>query len=344
MSFHDHPFNVAWRVSNLIQIPIGLSFIVISFWYPESPRWVLEKHPEDTDRVMNILCKLRMGAPDSPHVQEEYHELMASYLYRQRFKSGYIRIFTSAALRKRLLYGFYATALQQAGGIAALTMYAAIIYKSLGWDKGHQALAINGIQAVLQLFIVLINTVTVDRFGRKALLIAGFSIQVLALLIMSSLTTAFPHNDNKPAAVMEVICLFIVGMTYCWSNGPIAPAIASEIFPQEVRDKAFGISLLGQTACLLAITQPWPKFNEEVGGRSYWLLLGLNTLCLLSVIFILPETKGVSLERMDAIFGEVDAVEAGEDAHRDKLEMVDVKQDEVNVGAGKEGEREQWVL
>lgn len=127
MSFHDHPFNIAWRVSNLIQIPIGLSFIFISFWYPESPRWVLEKHPEDTDHVMNILCKLRMGTPDSPHVQEEYHELMASYLYRQHFKSGYIRIFTSAALRKRLLYGFYATALQQAGGIAALTMYAAIV-------------------------------------------------------------------------------------------------------------------------------------------------------------------------------------------------------------------------
>ncbi len=97
---------------------------------------------------------------------------------------------------------------------------------------------------------------------------------------MSSLTTAFPNNDSKPAAVVEVICLFIVGMTYCWSNGPIAPAIASEIFPQEVRDKAFGISLLGQTACLLAITQPWPKFNTEVGGKSYWLLFGLNSLCL----------------------------------------------------------------
>lgn len=97
---------------------------------------------------------------------------------------------------------------------------------------------------------------------------------------MSSLTTAFPDNDNKPAAVVEVICLFIVGMTYCWSNGPVPPAIASEIFPQEVRDKAFGVSLLGQTACLLAITQPWPKFNTEVGGKSYWLLFGLNTLCL----------------------------------------------------------------
>lgn len=133
---------------------------------------------------------------------------------------------------------------------------------------------------MLQLFIVLVNTFTVDRFGRKTLLIAGFSIQALALLVMSSLTTAFPNNDNKPAAVVEVICLFIVGMTYCWSNGPVPPAIASEIFPQEVRDKAFGISLLGQTSFLLAITQPWPKFNNEVGGRSYWLLFGLNTLCL----------------------------------------------------------------
>ncbi|KAF7563941.1 hypothetical protein G7046_g196 [Stylonectria norvegica] len=318
MSYYDKPYNIAWRVSNIIQVPIGLAFVVLSFWYPESPRWVLEKHPDDGDRVLGILCKLRMGTPESEHVREEYHELLASYEYRKKFKSGYARIFSSSALRKRLAYGLYATALQQAGGIAALTMYATIIYKSLGWDGGHQALAINGIQSVLQLFIVLVNTFTVDRFGRKTLLIAGFSIQALALLIMSSLATAFPNNDNKAASVIEVVCLFVVGMTYCWSNGPIAPAVASEIFPQEVRDKAFGISLLGQTACLLAITQPWPRFNNQVGGKSYWLLFGLNTLCLVSVIFILPETKGISLERMDKIFGEVDAVEAGEDEGNDE--------------------------
>lgn len=121
-----------------------------------------------------------------------------------------------------------------------------------------------------------------DRFGRRTLLMAGFSIQALALLVMSCMTTVYSNNENKAAAVVEVVCLFIVGMTYCWSNGPIAPAIASEIFPQEVRDKAFGVSLLGQTVCLLAITQPWPTFNNEVGGKSYWLLFGLNTLCLVS--------------------------------------------------------------
>lgn len=132
----------------------------------------------------------------------------------------------------------------------------------------------------MQLLIVLVNTFTVDRFGRRALLLAGFAIQAIALLILSSLTTAFPDNRNKAAAVVEVAMLFIVGLTYCWSNGPIPPAIASEIFPQEVRDKAFGFSLLGQTVCLLSLTQPWPRFNDEVGGKSYWLLFGLNTALL----------------------------------------------------------------
>jgi MFS family permease len=282
MSFHQSPYNIAWRVSNVIQIPIGITFIAISFLYPESPRWLLEKHPDEPERCLTTLAKIRSGTRDDERVRLEFHELVASHEYRKRYKTGYIGLFSSAGMRKRLAYGVYAMALQQVGGIAALTMYAALIYESLGWNEGHQALAINGIQSILQLLIVLVNTFTVDRFGRKSLLIVGFSIQALALLILSALTTSFPDNSNKAAAVVEIAMLFIVGLTYCWSNGPVTPAIASEIFPQEVRDKAFGLSLLGQTVCLLALTQPWPTFNSEVGAKSYWLLFGLNIVALVS--------------------------------------------------------------
>lgn len=277
-----------------------------------SPRWLLEKHPDQPERALAVLAKIRSGHPDDERVRDEFHEMVASYEFRKRYEPGYLGILKSKAMLKRLAYGWYATALQQFGGIAALTMYAALIYESLGWNSGHQALAINGIQAVLQLFIVLINTFTVDRFGRRTLLIWGFAIQSTALLILSSLTTSFPQNNNKAAAVVEIAMFFIVGLTYCWSNGPIAPAVASEIFPQHVRDKAFGISLTGQTICLIALTQPWPRFNHEVGPKSYWLLFSLNVVALISVILILPETKGISLERMDRIFGQIDTVEGGE--------------------------------
>ncbi|GIZ44115.1 hypothetical protein CKM354_000732400 [Cercospora kikuchii] len=327
MSFHKSPYNIAWRVSNLIQIPIGLMFVVLTYWYPESPRWVLSKHPDDPSRALNILARLRSGSPSEPRIQAEFHEMVAShsYLVSKGSETGYTALLRNPAMRKRLAYGFYAMALQQFGGIAALTMYATLIYKSLGWDDGSQALAINGIQAVLQLFIVLVNTFTVDKFGRRQLLIAGFTIQSIALLILSSLTTSFPTNDNKAAAVVEIAMFFIVGLTYCWSNGPIPPAIASEIFPQHVRDKGFGLSLLGQTICLIALTQPWPKFNDEVGPKSYWLLFSLNVVALLSVITILPETKGISLERMDKIFGQVDAVEGGEQEDGKEVQEMEVK-------------------
>lgn len=112
MSFHTSPFNIAWRVSNVIQIPIGLAFLVVSFWYPESPRWLYEKHPDDPSRCLSTLCKLRMGTPESEHVSMEFHDIVASYEYRKTFDTGYAGIFKSKALRKRLAYGLYATALQ----------------------------------------------------------------------------------------------------------------------------------------------------------------------------------------------------------------------------------------
>lgn len=282
MSTYTSPFNIAWRVSNVIQVPIGLIFIIMSCFYPESPRWLLEKHPDNPNKALDELCRIRNRPADNVEVEGEFHELVASRAARAKFAVGYWGLIKDSAMRKRLMYGVYAMALQQFGGIAALTMYATLIYKSLGWNDGSQALAINGIQAALQLVIVLVNTVTVDRFGRKPLLILGFAIQAGALLILASLLSAWPNNENKAAAVVEVAMLFIVGLTYCWSNGPIPPAIASEIFPQHVRDKAFAFSCLGQTVCLLALTQPWPTFNSEVGGKSYWLLFSLNVVAMVS--------------------------------------------------------------
>ena len=113
MSFHSSPFNIAWRVSNVIQIPIGVLFVILSFWYPESPRWLLEKHPDRSDVALATLAKIRSGSPTDEHVRAEFHELIAAHEFRMRQESGYLGIIKNPALRKRLAYGFYATALHQ---------------------------------------------------------------------------------------------------------------------------------------------------------------------------------------------------------------------------------------
>ena len=128
MSAYTPPFNIAWRVSNVIQMPIRISFVVLSFWYPESPRYLLEKHPEEPGRALANLAKIRPGRPEDERVRVEFHELVASYEYRKRYDPGYLGIIKDPAMRKRLAYGVYAMALQHFGGIAALTMYATLIY------------------------------------------------------------------------------------------------------------------------------------------------------------------------------------------------------------------------
>lgn len=113
MSFHKSPYNIAWRVSNVIQIPIGLAFVVVSFWYPESPRYMLEKYPETPERALKVLSRLRSGAPTDERIRAEFHELVASYEFRKRYDTGYIGLLKDKNMRKRLLYGIYAASLQQ---------------------------------------------------------------------------------------------------------------------------------------------------------------------------------------------------------------------------------------
>ena len=106
----------------MIQIPIGVFFLALSFFYPESPRYLLEKHPDEPQRALSVLAKIRSGTPDDERVSTEFHEMLASREFRRRHTPGYLGILKSPPLRKRLLYGLYVTALQQFGGIAALTM------------------------------------------------------------------------------------------------------------------------------------------------------------------------------------------------------------------------------
>lgn len=103
----------------MVQIPIGVLFIILSFWYPESPRHILEKNPDDPQRVLHVLAKLRDGHPTDERIREEFHELVASREYRRRYETGYMGLLKDKMMRKRLAYGFYAASLQQVWVILA---------------------------------------------------------------------------------------------------------------------------------------------------------------------------------------------------------------------------------
>lgn len=97
---------------------------------------------------------------------------------------------------------------------------------------------------------------------------------------------------------------------YSGALGPCAWIYASEIFPTQVRDKGVNISQAAQQMTTLWINQAWPVMFDNVGHDAYWILMAINLVGLAVVLLLWPETKGISLEHMDKLFGEVDKVDA----------------------------------
>lgn len=131
-------------------------------------------------------------------------------------------------------------------------------------------------------------------------------------MIIASLADAYPTatHFSRAASIAQIVFIYVIQMAYAGALGPCAWIYASEIFPTNLRDKGINISQAGQQITTLWINQAWPVMFNNVGHNAYWILVAINGLGCAMVFFFWPETRGVSLEHMDQIFGEADKVTA----------------------------------
>ncbi|ETI25853.1 hypothetical protein G647_02630 [Cladophialophora carrionii CBS 160.54] len=304
----------SWRVATALQVVPGVVLILASFTIPESPRWIVERHPEQAARALEELSRVRRLPQDHDEVKHEYAELVAARDYRLENEntqtwSYFLRSFP---VWKRIAYGMSTMALGQLSGVGALMIYGILIFEGLGFSSGTMSLLLNVVSGVLCLAATGITTGGVDKWGRKITLLAGSATMIVSYIIIAALNDAYPTatNFNRGAAIASVVFIYVIQMSYSGAMGPVAWIYASEIFPTHLRDKGINVSQSGQQITTLWINQAWPVMFASVGHNAYWILVGINALGFVAVFFLWPETKGISLEHMDRIFGEVDKVEA----------------------------------
>lgn len=306
--------NNSWRTSTAVQLVPGLILVLAALTLPESPRWLMEKHPDQPDRVLTLLAKIRCLPEQHPEVQSEFMDLVAAHQYRVEYEGAFTwrKFFSSYSIWKRLAYGMATMALGQISGVSALMQYGVLIYRSLGFSGTTESLLLNVVSGLLCLLATAITMSGVDKWGRRPTLIAGSAIMVISYIIIAALADAYPaaSNFNRVAAGWQVAFIYIIQMSYSGALGPCAWIYACEIFPSDLRDKGVNISQSGQQITSLWISQAWPSMFDNVGHDAYWILMGINVIGLVVVILFWPETKGVSLEHMDSIFGEADKVDA----------------------------------
>jgi hypothetical protein len=138
----------SWRAATALQVILGIILIAASFTIPESPRWMLERHPEKPQQVLRQLSRIRLGLEDDQAVQEEYIDLIAPHRYRMKHEGNYTwRKFLSIyAIWKRIAYGMTTMALGvlgQISGVGALMLYGVLIFQGLGFSSHTESLLLN---------------------------------------------------------------------------------------------------------------------------------------------------------------------------------------------------------
>lgn len=289
--------DLSWRIPLFVQCVIGAILAAGSLLMPESPRWLI-----DADREVDglrVIADLHGGELDDPTAIAEYDEIREKV--REDRESGEGRSYRVmwSKYKRRVLLAMSSQAFAQLNGINVISYYAPRVFEEAGWI-GRQAILMTGINSVIYVLSTIPPWYLVDRWGRRAILLSGAVIMAAALVA----TGWWMYIDVPQTPNAVVICVIIFNAAFGYSWGPIPWLYPPEIIPLNFRAKGVSLSTATNWAFNWIVGEITPYLQDLIAWRLYP-MHGFFCICsFILVYFLYPETKGVPLEEMDAVFGE----------------------------------------
>jgi sugar porter (SP) family MFS transporter len=284
-----------WRLMlGLAAVP-ALILLVGMFFMPETPRHLVHTGEEDT--AHEVLEDL--PGDESPRERiEEIREVEQN----EEGETGLRGLLQAKWVRPALIVACGLAIFQQFVGINTIIYYAPTTLTNVGFGK-TSAIYANLVIGVVNVAMTIIAIKLVDRVGRKPLLIAGVAGMVTSLVVLgvSLSVLATPHHPSDPAAIITLVCLgtFIASFAATW--GPVVWVMIPEVLPLSVRGTAMGVAVFANWAANFAVSQTFPIMLNKWGPGPVFLgYAGMGILAFLFVVSLVKETKGRSLEEIEA--------------------------------------------
>jgi SP family arabinose:H+ symporter-like MFS transporter len=284
----DEAWNKAqgWRWMLGAEVAPAALLLSLLFFVPESPRWLLQAGREQEARsILEGVAGPAQAAEEIAAVKGVLgqEEGRFSELFHARF-------------RRPLLIAVVLMAVSQFCGINAIMYYSTKIFTTagVGVKNAFMSSVIIGLVNVLFTFVAV---AFVDRAGRRLLLLIGLAIQVVALAAVGWMFHVQAGGVPLLAAIIAFIAAFAMAM------GPISWILCSEIFPTKVRGRAMSIATFTIWTSCYVVAQTFPMLNDSpaIGpAKTFWVYALVSLAGFLFVLSMVPETKGRSLEEIEA--------------------------------------------
>lgn len=296
------PNGLQWRLMlGSAAIPAIIVLFLVPF-VPESPRWLMENNKHE--QSFKALCKLRKNRLIA--ARDCLYQFITSYnhLNQQNLssKKKLKELFVIRRNRNGLICACIAMFMQQFCGINVIAYYSSSIFIESGFTEI--------IAMVASLVFGIINVVfsipaffTIDKFGRRFLLLVTYPLMALFLLVSTIGFTLDPEKNEKARLFMIIVGIYLFTTVYSSGEGAVAFTYAAEAFPMYVKE--IGMSFATATCWffnfILAFT--WPRFVNALtvvgafGFYAFWNIIGFFL-----VYFFMPETKNLSLEELNRVF------------------------------------------
>ncbi|HET6255560.1 MAG TPA: D-xylose transporter XylE [Puia sp.] len=267
-------------------IPAGVFFVLLWF-VPETPRYLAMKGRDD--KALRVLEKIAGHAQAEATLEEikgTLHEKNAPWL-----SYGFFVIFI----------GIMLSVFQQFVGINAVLYYAANIFRNMGASTDSSLLQTIIVGIVNGVFTV-VAIVTVDKFGRKPLMIIG---SIGMAVSMAGLGFAFFSRNE---GILALIFMLTYTAAFAMSWGPVCWVLLAEIFPNSIRG-ALSIAVAAQWIANWVVSSTFPMMNDNDSlnrnyhhGFAYWIYAVMGILSALFMWKLVPETKGKTLEQIEGLW------------------------------------------
>jgi SP family xylose:H+ symportor-like MFS transporter len=300
---HDRAYlmTVAWRHMLASAAIPAVLLIICMLIVPETPRFLVLK---DRDQEAASLLKRLVGEGAAQSTLQEIKATLVQHT-QPLFTFGALVIFVGVLL----------SIFQQVVGINAVIYFAPHMFENMGASTNQAFLESATVVGVTNTLLTLVATFTVDRIGRKPLLVVGAFTMAAAMIVLGllfdqhlvSVTGGAAASGGASYIALVAVVVYIMGFSFSW--GPVVWIMLAEIYPNSIRGKAMSIAVAAQWIMNFVVTLTFPimdgssYLNERFNhGFSYWVYGVCALLAGFFVIRFMPETKGRTLESIQELW------------------------------------------